>query len=61
MNKKFFITLFTSAIIASSTFGQTLSDAIRLSENEAYESSEKAFITLICQEEKDEFFWVSYS
>jgi tetratricopeptide (TPR) repeat protein len=47
MNKKFFLTLFTSAIIASSTFGQTLADAIRLSENEAYESSEKAFNTLI--------------
>ncbi len=47
MNKNIFVTLLSSCILTTGIFAQTLSDAIRLSENEAFESSEKAFEKVI--------------
>lgn len=47
MNKNIFIALLSSTILSTSIFAQTLTDAIRLSENEAFESAEKEFSKLI--------------
>ena len=47
MNKNILIALISSTILTTSIFAQTLTDAIRLSENEAYESAEKEFNKLI--------------